>query len=266
MTTTSRKRQLAIAFAAVLVLALGWTGFRTYRAHESQSDLLPIVRDPAAGPRAPSTTAFGFEVGNDAAWTVGMGLAARGLECKDTSVRALMEAVRHDKRREVAEIERKGGDVDAVTGASIISRKSQRERNPQVRLACEGVTASALGLARPVVVSGRALFVFDSAEHPLRHASWRRSHREADDAVVDLRATIDDWRARLGEPTSQSGPLPDLSVRVERLPPLVVEWSYADLVVRITTIDFGGRGVSVDERVEVPWGIRSDAPSVPPAA
>jgi hypothetical protein len=36
------------------------------------------------------------------------------------------------------------------------------------------------------------------------------------------------------------------------------------------TIDFGGRGVSarisVDERVEVPWGIRSDAPMVPPAA
>jgi hypothetical protein len=269
MTRRSRTRRLALAALAVCVLVLGWTGIRMYRAQQSQTDLLPTVRDPDAGPRAPSTTAFGFDVGHDASSTVADGLAARGLACKDTSVRAMMQQVREHKRRELEEVERRGGDVDAVTGASIVGRKSPRERNPQLRLSCEGVTADALGLARPVVAAGRALFVFDSAEHPLRHASFRRSHREADDAVVDLRASIADWRARLGEPTSQSGSLPDLSVRIERLPPLVVEWRYADLVVRISTIDFGARGVSqnisVEERVEVPWGIRSDAPSTAPA-
>lgn len=260
--TPSRKRWI-VALSAVLLLGLGWGAFRIYRAHASQTDVLPIVRDPDAGPRAPVVQAFGFVVGRDGTRIVTDGLRARGLACEDTSVRALMGKVREHKRRELEEVERRGGDVDAVTGASIVDRKSPRERNPQVRLACEGATASALGLARPVVASGRALFVFDSAEHPLRHASWRRSHREADDAVADLRATIEDWRSRLGDPTSHSGPLPELTAPIERMPPLVVEWAYADLVVRITTIDFGRGGVSVDERVEVPWGIRSDAPSLP---
>jgi hypothetical protein len=252
------RRTLLVAFSAILVVVLGWTGWRMIGARRDQSDILPEVRDPDAGPRAPSTVAFGFAVGRDGSVAVAEGLAQRGLDCRDTSVRALMQKVRDDKRREIAEVEANGGDVDAVTGASIVERKSKRERNPQVRLSCEGVTASALGLARPVAATGRALFVFDSAEHPLRHASWRRTHREADDATVDVRATVAQWRERLGEPTATRG---ELGARG----PVVVEWSYADLLVRVSTIDFGGRGVSVDERVEVPWGVRSDAPDVPPA-
>jgi hypothetical protein len=98
----------------------------------------------------------------------------------------------------------------------------------------------------------------------LRHVSWRRTHRDPADAIVDLRAAIADWDARLGPSTLRKGEVPETLAPGGRLRPVVVEWAYADLLVRITTIDFGKGGVSVDERIEVPWGIRSDAPSVGP--
>jgi hypothetical protein len=44
--------------------------------------------------------------------------------------------------------------------------------------------------------------------------------------------------------------------------PVEYEWMFADLLVKVSALNFGARGVSVTETVEVPLPIRPDAPAV----
>jgi hypothetical protein len=105
--------------------------------------------------------------------------------------------------------------------------------------------------------------VFDSPEHPLRHVSMRRNHASRSAALRDLASALELYRARFGAPTHTRGALPEFEEELlDRIPPIAMQWRYADLLVEINLTDFG-RHVSVDERIEVPWPVASDAPARP---
>ena len=247
------------AVAAVVLTLAGGYGYGRYRRWQMTRDILPEWTDPGPGPRAPTNRAMGLDVGADHLDTVRDYLAARDLDCPDTSVRAQMQQLREKKK---AQVEAAGGDMDAVSGASIIGHKTQHERNPQVRLSCEEVPPSRLGLDREGDRAGRALLVFDSPEHPLRHVSMKRNFETSGQALADMRSAIDAWTQRLGPPTTTSRELPAPEQGLRKLVPVTYEWAYADLAVKLRVVDFGTRGSTVDERIEVPWGIRPDAPTL----
>ncbi len=221
---------------------------------------LPQFEQPPSGlPRAPTNEAFGLAIGATDIDTLMRALGQRGLTCEDTSVRAGVQRLREQKQSELA----KADDPDAVSGASIVWRRSKKETNPQVRISCAKAAVIDLDPTRLPGPAGRALFVFDSPEHPLRHVSLRRNHVPRDRALADLRETIERYRAIYGEPSSQKGTVPDIDAPIpERLAPVKLEWRYADLLVGITLNDFG-KTVSVDEKIEVPWPIQADAPARP---
>src|SRR5262245_21185617 len=98
--------------------------------------VLPAFTEPGGGPHAPSSEGFGVAVGRMTVTEAEGRLKALGLDCKHTSIRALLREMREKKLAEIEEKKARGEDVDAVSGASL-TRPSPRERNPQVRLSCE---------------------------------------------------------------------------------------------------------------------------------
>ncbi len=217
-------------------------------------------RDPDPGPRAPEAAAFGAEIGRSSYADVKAYVEARGFTCKDTSIRAMMEAKRDAEREKQAE---KG--EDAVSSASWMKKKSKREKNPQVRFSCPKVTSEALADRERVKSHGRLLFVFDSDELPLRHVSYQRSHDNHTRALDDYEESVKAMTARFGEPTATRGEVPERDENGKaEFPPsrsLELRWDFSDLAIKVTAIHFG-RKVTVGERIEVPHGIRPDAPAL----
>ena len=159
--------------------------------------------DPALA-RAPASDAFGLALGRVTLAEAEAELRARGLLCTDTGVRTSVAKLRERKREELEASD----DPDAVSGASILWRRSNKERNPQIRLACELDSIADFGAGRPAV-AGRALLVFDSPELPLRHASLRRTHTDPERALADLRESIARFTAIYGPPTLTRGVVPE---------------------------------------------------------
>ena len=260
------RARLALALAAAslaLLVAIGYAYGRYRRASaEGPATVLPAFVEPGAGPRAPapSSEAFGLRVGRSTVADAEALARSLGLACEDTSIRALMGRVRRKKAEEALA---NGEDPDVVSGASW-NRPSKRERNPQVRLACEGTRSTSLRDWTRPASEGRLLFVFDSPEHPLRHASFQRTHASPEAALDDVRATAARYEALLGAPTASKGGEGAEGEPMPRLAPLVRAWSYADLSVEVEAIHYGGgRGTTVSETVEVPLPIRPDAPALP---
>lgn len=256
----ARRWTLPLGCGLALLGATG--GFALYRVARRGEvrDVLPEFVEPSDGPHAPASSAFGSDVGSSSLASVRGKLAAAGLDCPDTSIRALLRQARADKRREVAARKARGEAVDAVSGASALGKPSPKESNPQVRLACDGVSSEALGDRTRIPARGRLLFVFDSPALPLRHVSFERTF--APDAIgralEDVIATERSLRARFGPPTAApAGPLRELPW----LSPVTYEWRFADLAVRVSALSYGGKGVVVSEVVEVPWPVRADAPA-----
>ncbi|MFO7564199.1 MAG: hypothetical protein R6X02_16250 [Enhygromyxa sp.] len=255
----SRRKALLGVSASVLLLGLlgllgTWAWSKRARELPPLETALPelVAPDPEL-PRAADRAAFGLQLG------VGLDelqaeLRSRGLACEDTSVRASIAKLREHKREQLEQAE----DPDAVTGASILHKRSKKERNPQVRLACELASLTELEPGRPPV-SGRALFVFDSPEHPLRHASLRRTYPYAEDqveaAMLDLRESVARFEAIHGEPSSRRGSIPGPGEAPAKPEPVRVQWRYADLLVEVSATSFG-KLISIDERIEVPWPVR----------
>lgn len=215
-------------------------------------------REAGEGPRAPTSDVFGARIGAAKVADVEALVAARGLTCKDTSIRAMMAAKREAEAKKRAE-----GGEDAVSSASWMKKKSKREENPQVRFACPTVKAEQVGDRLRPPSQGRLLFVFDSDEHPLRHASYQRSHRSHAAALADFEDAVQAMTAIFGEPSERRGELPVADAKGQVTFPqgrnLEVRWTFADLLVRVTAIHFGQK-VTVGERIEVPHGVRPDAP------
>jgi hypothetical protein len=258
-----RRRVLGLGGVAMITLVVsigGWLWSKRPRELPPLQTTLPEFVEPSQTlPRAPSSQAFGVTVGAIDVEQLDRHLNEFGVICGDTGVRAIVERLRASKAAELAQAD----DPDAVSGASILWRRSKKESNPQVRLSCEVASIQAIDPTRAPSPKGRVLFVFDSPEHPLRHASMRRNHAGRGSAVADLQAALAVHRARFGEPTRTLGTIPEFEEELlDRLEPITVEWRYADLLVEVTLHDFG-KTISVDERVEVPWPVESDAPSRP---
>lgn len=225
-------------------------------------------KDPPPGPRAPTYTAFGANVGFSKFDDIAKLVETLGLDCGDTSIRAMMDRRRTAELKRIDEAKARG--EDAVTAASWVNRRSKREANPQVRFSCPKIPSEKVTDRTRMPSVGRLLYVFDSVDYPLRHASFQRTHQDQAAALADFKETLAALTKIYGEPTkklSNELPLPDQTGAVD-FPSAVnfeVSWEYADLVVRTNVLRYG-KLVTVGERVEVPHGIRPDAPGVGPGA
>ena len=225
-------------------------------------------KDPPPGPRAPTYKAFGVTLGTTEFDETSALVESLGLDCGDTSIRAMMDRRREKEQKRLEEAKKNG--EDAVTAASWMNRRSKREANPQVRFSCPKITSDKIGDRERNPSSGRLLFVFDAYEYPVRHASYQRTHQDHAVALKDFQETITALTKVYGQPTKPMKgelPVPDKTGAVE-VPPAVnyeVSWEYADLLVRTNLLRYG-KLVTVGERVEVPHGLRPDAPRVGPGA
>lgn len=225
-------------------------------------------KDPPAGARAPLYNAFGVTLGTSEFPAVADMVRDHGLDCGDTSIRAMMDRRREKEQKRVDAARSKG--EDAVTSASWMNRRSKREANPQVRFSCPKISAEQLGDRPREPSTGRLLYVFDSVDHPVRHASYQRTHQDHASALADFKDTVDALTKAYGPPTRPLKgdlPTPDKTGAVE-FPSAVnfeVSWEYTDLLVRTNILRYG-KLVTVGERVEVPHGLRPDAPTVGPGA
>ena len=251
-----------LAGLVAAAVAAGWAGwsYRRMREVAIQARFLPSFKDPPPGPRAPASDAFGVRVGGSTLEEVQRHVVQLGVPCPDTSVRALLAESRAAREREREERKRKGLPVDAVSGATGGGQRSTRELNPQVRLSCEGVTNQQLTDRARGASTGRLLFVFDSARHPLRHASFQRTLPDPAAARPELEAAVAAFTARFGPPTRT--PIAANAQEIPWLVPLDYDWRFADLTARVSALNFGGpRGIVLTELVEVPLPLRPDAPT-----
>ncbi len=219
-------------------------------------------KDPPPGPAAPSTAAFGAVVGTSNFSDIEALVTRLELNCGDTSVRALMDKRREKEKAKAAEAKARG--EDAVTSASWVNKRSKREANPQVRFSCPKIDSSQIQDRERPPSSGRLLFVFDTEDQPLRHTSFQRTHKDHAAALADYTATTAALTAVYGPPTTlprQALPTPGADGSIEFPPAVNFEtvWTFADLHVRTTVLRYGNL-VTVGERIEVPHGIRPDAP------
>ena len=219
-------------------------------------------KDPPAGPRAPTTAAFGATIGTSMFPEVDAYVKKLGLHCGDTSVRAMMDRRRESERAKVDEARARG--EDAVTSASWVNKRSKREANPQVRFSCPKTTSDQLTDRTRPPSSGRLLYIFDATAYPLRHASYQRTHRDHAAALADFNDAVAALTRAYGPPTRPLAgalPTPDKDGKVEfpAAKNMEVSWEFADMLARVNVLRYGEL-VTVGERVEVPHGLRPDAP------
>lgn len=261
---------LKIGIAIILLGILGvgaWRYSVVMRRRAAEEIVLPTYADPGPGPRAPSSRAFGLDVGRSNMDAVNALVAERGLECSDTSVRAMMKKMREDKRKEIEEKKARGEEVDETSGASWLNKESPKEKNPQVRLSCPDTASAALADRERPTARGRLLLIFDSPEQPLRHVSYRRLHRDQQAALADFQSALAAMTAVYGPPSESIGEVsgtPDAKGDLfGYLQPIKREWHFSDVEVKVNALNFGRRGVDLLESVEVPSNIRPDAPALP---
>ena len=219
-------------------------------------------KDPGPGPRAPVTLAFEAEVGSAMFPEIEALVARRGLKCADTSIRAMMDKRRETEKARIADAKARG--EDAVTAASWVNKRSKREANPQLRFSCPKVASDQLQDRPRVPSSGRLLYVFDGAEYPLRHTSYQRTTGDQALALKDFEDTVAHFTRLYGAPTKTFKnplPTPDKDGKVEFPTAMNFEtsWEFADLLARVNVLRYGDL-VTIGERVEVPHGLRPDAP------
>ena len=257
----TRRRKIVLVLSAALGVPALVIGYGLHRMHERRTirDVLPTFSEPAQGPRAPSARALGFVVGSSTLEQVRARLYAAGLDCPDTSMRALMQQSRDQTRAEMQARKARGEDPDAVSGASRVDYRSPKEANPQVRLSCGEVSSSQLGDAERTASRGRLLLVFDSPRHPLRHVSFERTHPATQ--VSAALADLDGTRSRLSSQFAATASGLEPTSELPWLSPRETAWRFSDLHARVTAINYGPRGVVVSEIVEVPWPVRADAPA-----
>ncbi len=257
-------RAVAGVVGTVLVAGVSLGAYYRHRMHREAAYVPPVFVEPPAGPRAPSAELLGVRVGTTHVPAARAAMSAWGVTCADRSMRTLMGELR-DRKREQVRLAEASGKPDAVSGASIITRHTARDDNPQVRLSCD---TDARHLADRVrsPSSGRLLMVFDSAEAPLRHVSYQRNLSAWDDAWKDFAGTRGALMLRFGAPQERESGVATVPAADEEPAPLPryarrdAEWRYSDLDVRVSVENLGGRGFVIEETMEVPWPVRADAP------
>jgi hypothetical protein len=254
---------LVAALTIALLTAAAWASWSYRRMADAALDARFAFRfsEPPAGPRAPRSEAFGARVGQSSLKDVQQLLGRMQVECPDTSPRAMIARSRAARLRAQEERKRKGLPPDAVSAASSGNRRSLMERNPQIRISCEGLPTSRLSDRPRAPSEGRLLLVFDSAEHPLRHISYQRTVADPAVARVELDSAVTAYQHHYGPPHRQ----PKLDpTGLPWLAPVEYEWTFSDLTVRLSALNFGGqRGTMLTELIEVPLPIRPSAPGDP---
>ncbi|MDC0722965.1 hypothetical protein [Nannocystis bainbridge] len=221
-------------------------------------------KDPRPGPRAPVTVAMHTDVGRHHVADAEALAARLGLACGDTSIRASMEGRRKVERKRLEDARARG--EDAVTAASWLDRKSKREANPQVRFSCPKTRSEQLTDRPRPRSEGRLLFVFDSVDHPLRHVSYQRTAKDPAPALADYEDAVAHYTRVYGPPTrvpsrELPAPGPDGAVDIPVATNFETEWAFSDLLVKVSLLRYASL-ITVGERVEVPPGIRPDAPQL----
>ncbi len=255
------KKKVALGVFSVLVLGavIARSYYARARAPRVIEDVLPVFSELPAGPRAPKSELLGARVGFTTFAEIETFGKTHDMLCKDTSARALMRAAREKKK---AETEKKKAEGVDVTSSASSKKVSPMEQNPQVRWSCEGTVSSAIGDRTRVPATGRVLYIFDSAKHPLRHVSYRRVHRDHAQARADLLDSIAAVKALYGEPQQTSGTLPEEGAEFQKYEPYKLEWKFTDVALTVSGLSFGERGVDIYEAIEVPLPVRSDAPAL----
>ncbi len=254
------KRSLAIVIALVVVAF----AIRAAMVWNKTRDVLPTFVPIPDGPRAPPLSLGGYTPGLTQFDNVKKSMAQAGYVCRDTSMRGLMQQGRSDAQTRIAEAKERGDDPKTVSGASRAGYYSSKEQNPQIVWSCDSVDGRPAGAGLNELLS--AIFVFDSATHPLRHITISRrfmSQRDAHKAFERALATYD----QLGEPTFTLGE-PNMTTGekiFERLRIVTREWRYADRTVAVSVMNTGPRrGIDVREVLEVPWPVTVNVIDVSP--
>lgn len=245
------KKALVIAAGTLALLGAAAGGVRLFMVWRQSQDLLPEFIDVPAGPRTPRREFLGLEVGKSSVGDAELVAQQAGATCENSSMRALMAAKREQTKKQMADAEARGDDPDGVTGASLANYHSKKERNPQVRLACDKVAlASFTDRAR---VPGDPLYwliIFDSPTHAVRHTSVSR-RIDLDLVGEEWQSAVDNMTKRFGAPTKLKPPEGDVAANAY----YEAKWQFADLEAQVSAFRIGNKARFM-ERVEVPWPVR----------
>lgn len=255
----SLKRKIAVGTAAFIVLLAGAAvGVRSYMVWKQNQDELPAFNEVPAGPRAPTRDFLGLTVGRSTVEDAEVLYRGLGVECGESSMRALMAAGRAKIAREMEAARAAGRDPDAVSGASAVNYRSKKERNPQVRRACEHVPLSSFNdRDRWPGDELYWLIIFDSPKHPLRHTSISRRLTDVAAAEEEWRSAVELMTKKFGAPTTMRGidENPGVPFGPGKLYKAV--WRFADLQAEVKALRIG-EDIRFTETVEVPWPVRTD--------
>ena len=232
------KRKVLIA-ALVLLVAAAITLTVKWRALVARQQFTFI--DVPEGKRAPSSEAFGFQVGTTTLAEVQQRTSAKGFTCRDDGMSQLV------KRGVSQMVEEKSQKGESTIAYRLYGWLNPHGQNPQVRWACEEVPAEALDRQGP---AGRLLFVFDAPDVPLRHVSFAQSYEAKDDAVREFINT----GIAMGAVFAPDGPLPK-PPSSEPLKPHEVSYTFSDRQAKVAFVDLG-RAVTLTESLEVPFPVR----------
>jgi hypothetical protein len=220
-------------------------------------------------PPAPSKEGFGVVIGQTTRAEVEALTEKLGLTCGDASPATVSRAAREARlARMQAEAKEKGTIPDIVSAASA-ARPSRYEAIPQVRYSCQNTPGTKLTDIQRPGATGRLLFVLDSANHPLRHVSFQRTHDAQPAALADMLATVAAYRERLGEPSVVQQDLPASAGQPYEFPLLtnvVREWQFKDFRVKVAALRGNSGKVILYENVEVPAALAMEPLAQAPAA
>ncbi len=234
-----------------LALALAvFAAYADYRFKRMVDTQLPKLTELPSGARAPTHAALGQELGVSTVADVQAFALHAGITCLDRSVATI---VKNGVASEISRREAAG--ESGIWALRLYGWLNPHGRNPQVQLACEGVSSEALHDAERVPSHGRLLFVFDDANGPLRHVSFRRT-------IKDLQAAQSDWLKSALALSAAFAPDDPPTERPELplLTPVEKSWNWTDVIASVQAINYGEpQGVVITETVEVPWPVRADA-------
>lgn len=248
---------------------LAWGGWHATLAWSAR-DFTAHFKEPAAGPRAPHSRIMGLQVGRTTLTEGTAAAAALGITCMDTSTRAMMQGIRERKEKAFwerikrGEFKRSEPAIPDGYGKRLLGYMA----NPQVRLACD--TKESVMMTGGSAYPGRWLQIYDAEDLPLRHSSFRMDLKDPTEAAARFNASVAEFTALYGAPHKVEGHLGKTEDGRDTLPSTVINkasWDWTDLHVEVSALWFGpGRGAGVEKRVEVPMGIRPDAPALGPAS
>lgn len=253
-----KKILIGVLVGSFVVLLLA-VGVRQAMIWNKTRDVLPEFKPIPEGSRAPTLVHAGVTVGTTTFAEVRELTARLGYECRDTSMRGLMQLGRETAQKAIAEAREQGFDPDTISGASRAYYYSKKEQNPQIQWTCEHIDLAHLdpSFASPSDKNTVTL-IFDSARHPLRYVVTSRKFQSQAAAKAAREISMGRFEQALGPSPTQIGQMDERPGQklFPRMRVVTNEWSYADRRIAVTVMNMGPpKGIDVREIVEIPWPI-----------